>query len=124
MRILTLDQLKEFHVAGDVTAVILRADGAEFEIQIVTASGVHRLAGRERFSEPHDALLLLLSVGIHDVRVDSVGWIPGTEPDGDGAVHRKIRAALAGHLDGSNPSHSPDDWGRLRERKKAQRDAL
>jgi hypothetical protein len=102
MQTLNLEQLKATTLAGAVTGITLRGDGAAFVISVQTlrdeAILVTSRKQPRRFADPRKALQVLRSTGWNECRVDANQWRPE-----DSALEKTARpdrsAALkAAHL--------------------------
>ena len=127
---LNLEQLKAATLAGGVTGITLRADGAAFVVHIQTQRGEATMVTSRhqprRFADPRKALQMLRGLGWNDCRVDTTQWRPEERalektprPDRSAALkaaheaaqqdadydrwfRAKVQASLDGLADGTN----------------------
>lgn len=130
MQTFNLEQLKAATLAGGVTDITLRGDGAAFVVSIQTQRGeavmVTSRKQPRRFADPRKALQVLHGLGWQACRVDFGAWQPEAlataktcRPDRSAALkaahqavqqdaeydrwfHGRVQASLAGLKDGSN----------------------
>ena len=130
MQNLNLEQLKAATVAGGVTGITLRGDGAAFVVSVQTQrdEGILVTSKRQprRFADPRKALQVLRGVGWSECRIDATQWRPEerdvekvARPDRSAALkaaheaaqadadydkwfHSKVQASLDGLKDGTN----------------------
>jgi|GEM_PF-632229 len=130
MQTLNLEQLKAATLAGGITDITLRGDGAAFIISIQTQRGeavmVTARKQPRRFADPRKALQVLCSLDWHQCHIDTAAWQPEaqaaekvTRPDRSVALkaahqaaqadadydrwfHAKVQASLDGITDGTN----------------------
>ena len=81
MQNLTLEQFRAIVTSGGVESVVLKAQGAAFEIQAITRRGEATLVDTRKklprlFGDPRQALLLLRELGIGKASVDTEAWRP------------------------------------------------
>jgi hypothetical protein len=129
MHTLNLEQLKATTLAGGVTGITLRGDGAAFVVSVQTLRDQPR-----RFADPRKALQVLRSTGWNECHVDASQWRPEdsalektTRPDRsvalkaahEAAEHKrwfdaKVQASIDGLKDGTNRAYSPEEWAARR----------
>ncbi len=130
MQTLNLEQLKAATLAGGVTGITLRGDGAAFVVSVHTQRGdaimVTSRHQPRRFADPRKALQVLRSAGWNECRIDTVQWRPEeralekiarpdrsvalkaaheaaqADADYDRWFHAKVQASMDGIADGSN----------------------
>ncbi|MHA4869732.1 hypothetical protein ACXZ1M_18760 [Duganella sp. PWIR1] len=124
MKFLNIAELRAAYALGEISSVTLFADVDIFEIRIVTAKGMLRLALEQGvaagFRDPGEALLVLSEAGITEVNVDTGAWHPNLKsPTRDEWLTRKVEASMAGLQDGSNRVFSEEEWMAIRAAKKA-----
>lgn len=130
MQTLNLEQLKAATLAGGVTGITLRGDGAAFVVSVQTQRGeaimVTSRQQPRRFADPRKALQVLRGTGWQEFRIDTVQWRPEelalekvARPDRSAALkaaheaaqadadydrwfHAKVQASIDGLKDGSN----------------------
>lgn len=135
---LNLEQLKATTLAGGVTGITLRGDGAAFVVSVQTLrSEAILVTSRKqprRFADPRKALQVLRTAGWNECRMDAAGWRPEdialektTRPDRSAALkaahvaaqtqadydrwfEAKVQASIDGISDGSNPVYSAEAW--------------
>jgi len=106
MQTLSLQQLKAATLAGGVTDISLRGDGAAFVINVQTQRGqavmVTTRKQPRRFTDPRKALQVLRSINWHQCHIDTTDWQPDapapkkvTRPDRRAALKLAHEAALA-----------------------------
>lgn len=138
MQTLNLEQLKATTLAGGVTGITLRGDGAAFVVSVQTqrdeAILVTSRRQPRRFADPRKALQVLRSTGWNECRIDASQWRPEesalektTRPDRSAALkaaheaaqadadydrwfRAKAQAALDGLKDGTNKPYTPQEW--------------
>jgi hypothetical protein len=138
MQTLNLEQLKATTLAGGVTGITLRGDGAAFVVSVQTlrdeAILVTSRKQARRFADPRKALQILRSVGWNECRMDTTGWRPEdsalektTRPDRSAALKAtheaaqiqadydrwfdaKVQASIDGVKDGTNKPYTPQEW--------------
>lgn len=138
MLALNLEQLKAATLAGGVTGITLRADGAAFVVYIQTQRGEATMVSSRhqprRFADPRKALQMLRSLGWNDCRVETTHWRPEEralertprpdrsvalkaaheaaqqDADYDRWFRAKVQASLDGLADGTNRSYTPQEW--------------
>ncbi len=119
MKLLDIAALQASFAAGDVASVALHAVQGTFEVRWTTRNGTARLAeeggahGRH-FPDPGEALLLLKTLGIHSVQVDTKAWQPEPESVYEDWLKAKVASSLAGLQDGTNKVYSADEWAAIR----------
>ncbi|MES2945152.1 MAG: hypothetical protein V4772_19980 [Pseudomonadota bacterium] len=127
----SLEQLKAATLAGGVTGITLRGDGAAFVINVQTQCGLAIMVTSRRqprrFADPRKALQVLRGIGLTECHVDTADWRPEdgalektARPDRSQALkaaheaaqqdvdydrwfHAKVQASLDGIKDGTNP---------------------
>ena len=130
MQTLNLEQLKVTTLAGGVTGITLRGDGAAFVISIQTQRGeavmVTNRKQPRRFADPRKALQLLRGLGLNECRINATNWqserlaadkvsrpdrslalkaahdAAQADADYDRWFHARVQASLDGIADGSN----------------------
>lgn len=125
MNLLMSDVLRARLVADTTATVILRADGASFEVCVDTCDGIFLLAAGGgdvlRFVDPREALLMLREAGVEQVRVDYACWTPemrdavGPDRAYDAWLHKKVQTSLAAMQDGSNHLYSQEEWAKIKK---------
>ena len=144
MHTLNLEQLKATTLAGGVTGITLRGDGAAFVVSVQTlrdeAILVTSRKQPRRFADPRKALQVLRSTGWNQCHVDANQWRPEdsalektTRPDRSAALkaaheaavydrwfRAKARAALQGLADGTNRILSDEEVNARRAALRAQ----
>ena len=138
MQTLNLEQLKAATLAGGVTGITLRGDGAAFVVSVQTqrdeAILVTSRKQPRRFADPRKALQVLRGTGWNEFRMDVTQWRPEesalekkARPDRSAALkaaheaaqeaadydlwfRAKAQAALDGLTDGSNKPYTPEEW--------------
>jgi hypothetical protein len=138
MQTLNLEQLKATTLAGGVTGITLRGDGAAFVVSVQTlhdeAILVTSRKQARRFADPRKALSVLRSIGWNECRMDTTGWRPEdsalektTRPDRSAALKAtheaaqiqadydrwfdaKVQASIDGVKDGTNKPYTPQEW--------------
>lgn len=149
MQTLNLEQLKATTLAGGVTGITLRGDGAAFVVSVQTlrdeAILVTSRKQARRFADPRKALQILRSVGWNECRMDTTGWRPEdsalektTRPDRSAALKAtheaaqiqadyerwfdaKVQASIDGLTDGTNRVLSDEE---VQQRRTALRDKV
>ncbi|MBE0473740.1 hypothetical protein [Rhodoferax sp.] len=130
MQTLNLEQLKAATLAGGVTGISLRGEGAAFVVHVHTQRGeaimVTSRQQPRRFADPRKALQVLRNVGWNQCQIDVVAWRPEeralekrARPDRSAALkaaheaaqadadydrwfRAKVQASIDGLKDGSN----------------------
>lgn len=130
MQTLNLEQLRAATLAGGVTGITLRGDGAAFVVGVQTQRGeaimVTSRQQPRRFADPRKALQVLRSVGWNQCQLDAAKWRPEdsalekvARPDRSAALkaaheaaqadadydrwfRSKVQASIDGLKDGSN----------------------
>ena len=138
MQTLNLEQLKATTLAGGVTGITLRGDGAAFVVSVQThrdeAILVTSRKQARRFADPRKALQVLRSTGWNECRIETAQWRPEdsalektARPDRSTAlkaVHEaaqesadydrwfraKVQASIDGVKDGKNKPYTPQEW--------------
>lgn len=138
MQTLNLEQLKATTLAGAVTGITLRGDGAAFVISVQTlrdeAILVTSRKQPRRFADPRKALQVLRSTGWNECRVDATQWRPEdsalektARPDRSAALKAahvaaqeaadydrwfdaKVQASIDGLNDGTNKPYTQQEW--------------
>jgi len=138
MQTLNLEQLKAATLAGGVTGISLRGEGAAFVVHVHTQRGeaimVTSRQQPRRFADPRKALQVLRSVGWNQCQIDVVAWRPEeralekrARPDRSAALkaaheaaqadadydrwfRAKVQASIDGLKDGSNRVYTADEW--------------
>lgn len=146
MQTLNLEQLKATTLAGGVTGITLRGDGAAFVISVQTlcdeAILVTSRKQARRFADPRKALQVLRTVGWNECRMDATLWRPedsvlekATRPDRSVALkaaheaaqdaanydrwfRAKVQSSVDGLKDGTNRVLSDEE---VKERRAALR---
>ena len=104
MQTLNLEQLKAATLAGGVTGVTLRGDGAAFVVSVQTQRDEAILVTSRklprRFADPRKALQVLRSTGWNECRINTTQWRPedsalekATRPDRSAALKAAHQAA-------------------------------
>ncbi|MDD4942346.1 hypothetical protein [Rhodoferax sp.] len=142
MQTLNLEQLKAATLAGGVTGITLRGDGAAFVVQVHTQRGeaimVTSRQQPRRFADPRKALHVLRGTGWQEFRIDTVQWRPEelalekrARPDRSTALkaaheaaqldadydrwfRAKVQASIDGLKDGTNRVYTADEWKTVR----------
>lgn len=142
MQTLNLEQLKAATLAGGVTGITLRGDGAAFVVSVQTQRGeaimVTSRQQPRRFADPRKALQVLRGIGWQQCQMDTVQWRPEervlekvARPDRSAALkaaheaaqadadydrwfHAKVQASIDGIKDGSNRVYTADEWKTVR----------
>jgi hypothetical protein len=148
MQTLNLEQLKATTLAGGVTGITLRGDGAAFVVRVQTqrdeAILVTSRKQPRRFADPRKALQVLRSTGWNECHIDATQWRPEdrvlektARPDRSAALkaaheaaqeaadydrwfRAKAQAALDGLTDGTNRALSGDEVDARRAALRAQ----
>ncbi len=138
MQNLNLEQLKAATVAGGVTGITLRGDGAAFVVSVQTQrdEGILVTSKKQprRFVDPRKALQVLRGLGWSECRIDATQWRPEerdaekvVRPDRSAALkaaheaaqadadydkwfRAKVQASIDGLADGSNKPYTPEEW--------------
>lgn len=80
MQALNLEQLKAATLAGGITGITLRGDGAAFVVNVQTQRGdaimVTSRQQPRRFTDPRKALQVLRGIGWNECRIDAAQWRP------------------------------------------------
>jgi hypothetical protein len=152
MQTLNLEQLKAATLAGGVTGITLRGDGAAFVVSVQTQRGeaimVTSRQQPRRFADPRKALQVLRSTGWQEFRIDTLQWRPEdhalekvARPDRSAALkaaheaaqadadydrwfHAKVQASIDGIKDGSNRLLTPQEVDARREVLRAKLEAM
>jgi hypothetical protein len=106
MQTLNLEQLKAATLAGGITGITLRGDGAAFVVDVQTQRGeaimVTSRQQPRRFADPRKALQVLRSVGWNQCQMDATQWRPEeralekvARPDRSAALKAAHEAAQA-----------------------------
>lgn len=142
MHTLNLEQLKATTLAGGVTGITLRGDGAAFVVSVQTqrdeAILVTSRKKPRRFADPRKALQVLRSAGWNECRMDATQWRPEdsalektSRPDRSVALkaaheaaqeaaeydrwfHAKVQASMDDVKDGTNRVYSAEEWKAVR----------
>lgn len=142
MQTLNLEQLKAATLAGGVTGITLRGDGAAFVVSVQTQRGeaimVTSRQQPRRFADPRKALQVLRGLGWNHCQMDTVQWRPEdhalekvARPDRSAALkaahvaaqadadydrwfHAKVQASMDGVKDGSQRVYGPEEWKTVR----------
>ena len=138
MQTMNLEQLKATTLAGGVTGITLRGDGAAFVLHIQTQRGeaimVTSRQQPRRFTDPRRALQVLRGIGWNECRVDAADWraedrrlTKTTRPDRsvalkaaheaaqhDADYDRWFRAKAQAALDDPRPVIGPEEWSEIR----------
>ena len=138
MQTLNLEQLKATTLAGGVTGITLRGDGAAFIVSVQThrdeAILVTSRKQARRFADPRKALQVLRSTGWNECRIETAQWRPEdsalektARPDRSAALkaahesaqesaeydrwfRAKVQASIDGVKDGTNKPYTPQEW--------------
>jgi hypothetical protein len=138
MQTLNLEQLKATTLAGGVTGITLRGDGAAFVVSVQTqrdeAILVTSRKQPRRFTDPRKALQVLRSTGWNECHIDATQWRPEdsalektarpdrsvalkaaheaaqVQADYDRWFDAKVQASMDGVKDGSNRVYSEEEW--------------
>jgi len=113
MQTLNLEQLKATTLAGGVTGITLRGDGAAFIVSVQThrdeAILVTSRKQARRFADPRKALQVLRSTGWNECRIETAQWRPE-----DSALEKTARpdrsAALKAAHEAVQESADYDRW--------------
>jgi hypothetical protein len=152
MQTLNLEQLKAATLAGGVTGITLRGDGAAFVVSVQTQRGeaimVTSRQQPRRFADPRKALLVLRGIGWNQCQMDTVQWRPEdhalekvARPDRSAALkaahvaahadadydrwfHAKVQASIDGIKDGSNRLLTPQEVDARRLALRSKLDAM
>ncbi len=120
MQTMNLEQLKAATLAGGVTGITLRGDGAAFVVNVQTQRGeaimvTSRLQPR-RFADIRKALQVLRGAGWNECRIDAKHWRPE-----DRALEKTARpdrsAALKAAHEAALQDADYDRWFRARAQK-------
>nr|WP_315226201.1 hypothetical protein [uncultured Albidiferax sp.] len=142
MQTLNLEQLKAATLAGGVTGITLRGDGAAFVVNVHTQRGeaimVTSRQQPRRFADPRKALQVLRSTGWNECRLDATQWRPEdsalertprpdrsialkaaheaaqADEDYDRWFRAKVQKSQDGIKDGSNRLYTEAEWKVLR----------
>ncbi len=106
LQTVNLEQLKAATLAGGVTGITLRGDGAAFVVSVQTQRGeaimVTSRQQPRRFADPRKALQVLRGTGWNECRIDAAQWRPEdralekvTRPDRSLALKNAHEAAQA-----------------------------
>jgi hypothetical protein len=142
MQTLNLEQLKIATLAGGVTGITLRGDGAAFVVSVQTQRGeaimVTSRQQTRRFADPRKALQVLRGIGWHQCQMDTLQWRPEerdlekvarpdrraalkaaheaaqADADYDRWFHAKVQASIDGLKDGSNRVYTAEEWKAVR----------
>lgn len=142
MQTLNLEQLKAATLAGGVTGITLRGDGAAFVVSVQTQRGeaimVTSRQQPRRFADPRKALQVLRGIGWQHCQMDTVHWRPEehalekvARPDRSAALkaahvaaqadadydrwfHAKVQASIDGVKDGSQRVYGAEEWKTVR----------
>ncbi|MDD2810244.1 hypothetical protein [Rhodoferax sp.] len=148
MQTLNLEQLKAATLAGGVTGITLRGDGAAFVVQVHTQRGeaimVTSRQQPRRFADPRKALHVLRGTGWQEFRIDTVQWRPEelalekrARPDRSTALkaaheaaqldadydrwfRAKVQASIDGLKDGTNRILTPQEVDARRQALRAK----
>nr|WP_315209841.1 hypothetical protein [uncultured Albidiferax sp.] len=120
MQTLNLEQLKAATLAGGVTGITLRGDGAAFVVNVHTQRGeaimVTSRQQPRRFADPRKALQVLRSTGWNECRLDATQWRPE-----DSALERTARPdrsiALKAAHEAAQADEDYDRWFRAKVQK-------
>lgn len=151
MQTLNLEQLKAATLAGGVTGITLRGDGAAFVVSVQTQRGeaimVTSRQQPRRFADPRKALQVLRGTGWNECRIDAVQWRPEeralekvarpdrsvalkaaheaaqADADYDRWFHAKVQASMDGVKDGSNRLLTSQEVDERRKALRAKLDA-
>jgi hypothetical protein len=152
MQTLNLEQLKAATLAGGVTGITLRGDGAAFVVSVQTQRGdaimVTSRQQPRRFADPRKALQVLRGTGWNECRIDAAQWRPEdralektARPDRSAALkaaheaaqqdadydrwfHAKVQASIDGFKDGSNRVLTPEEVDARRIALRARMEAM
>ena len=152
MHTLNLEQLKATTLAGGVTGITLRGDGAAFVVSVQTqrdeAILVTSRKQPRRFADPRKALQVLRSAGWNECRMDATQWRPEdsalekvARPDRSAALkaaheaaqeaaeydrwfHAKVQASMDGVKDGTNRILTQPEVDEWRSALRAKLEAL
>ena len=109
MQTLNLEQLKATTLAGGVTGITLRGDGAAFVVSVQTlldeAILVTSRKQARRFADPRKALQVLRSAGWNECRMDATQWRPE-----DSALEKTIRPDRSAALKAAHEAADYDRW--------------
>jgi len=142
MQTLNLEQLKAATLAGGITGITLRGDGAAFVVNVHTQRGeaimVTSRQQPRRFADPRKALQVLRSIGWTQCQMDVVEWRPEeralekrARPDRSAALkaaheaaqadadydrwfRAKVQTSIDGLKDGSNRVYTAEEWKSVR----------
>ena len=113
MQTLNLEQLKATTLAGGVTGITLRGDGAAFVVSVQTqrdeAILVTSRKQPRRFADPRKALQVLRSTGWNECRIDATQWRPE-----DGALEKTARPDRSIALRAAHEAADNDRWFRAK----------
>jgi hypothetical protein len=152
MQTLNLEQLKAATLAGGITGITLRGDGAAFVVGVQTQRGeaimVTSRQQPRRFADPRKALQVLRGVGWNQCHIDTAQWRPEehalekvARPDRSAALkaaheaaqldadydrwfRAKVQASIDGIKDGTNRLLTPQDVDARRAALRSKLDAL
>ncbi|MBK5205410.1 MAG: hypothetical protein JJD98_08380 [Polaromonas sp.] len=143
MQALNLEQLRAATLAGGVTGITLRGDGAAFVVNVQTQRGeaimVTSRQQPRRFTDPRKALQVLRGIGWNECRIDAAQWRPEdrasekiARPDRSIALKaahvaaqqdedydRWFRAKVQAALDDPRPAIEPEAWPEIRAQRLA-----
>ena len=113
MQTLNLEQLKATTLAGGVTGITLRGDGAAFVVSVQTlrheAILVTSRKQPRRFADPRKALQLLRSTGWNECHIDASQWRPE-----DSALEKTARPDRSAALKAAHEAADYDRWFRAK----------
>jgi hypothetical protein len=113
MQTLNLEQLKATTLAGGVTGITLRGDGAAFVVSVQTqrdeAILVTSRKQPRRFADLRKALQVLRSTGWNECRIDATQWRPE-----DRALEKAVRPDRSVALKATHEAAEYDRWFRAK----------
>jgi len=113
MQTLNLEQLKATTLAGGVTGITLRGDGAAFVVSVQTqrdeAILVTSRKQPRRFADPRKALQVLRSTGWNECHIDATQWRPE-----DSALEKTARPDRSIALKAAHEAADYDRWFRAK----------
>jgi len=122
MKSLNLRELRQALQDQKAASVCLVAVGESFGLHLMTPSGVAVLMGEDGrakvFSSPAEAILLLHSLGIHELPM-----VVTETQFYERWLAQKVHASIAGLADGSNRTYSQDEWQAVKAARAARRKA-
>lgn len=122
MEKLDLEELQQAYQAGEISSASLVAAGESFELRMITKAGALLLVSVDgkapRFSDATEAMMLLNSIGVYDVHINTLNWSLAGKSNYEHWLDKKVQASVTGLADGSNRTYSQEEWNAIKAARK------